>query len=56
MSGPNITFPNAKAHPAGFRASAQLRCFALSVPSIRRKRHESVMRLFISKNEEESLK
>src|SRR5258707_11117279 len=37
--------PYSKAQPAGFRATPQLRCLALSRTSIRRKCHESVMSL-----------
>src|SRR5258708_2503648 len=36
-------FPTAKAQPAWIRATTQLRRLALSGPSIRMKRHESVM-------------
>jgi hypothetical protein len=36
-------FPHPKAHPARFGATAQLTHLALSGPSIRRKRHKSVM-------------
>jgi len=36
-------FPRSKAHSAGFRATTQLTRLALSGPSLRRKRHESVM-------------
>ena len=36
-------FPHAKAQLAGCEATVQLRCPALSGPSLRRKRHESVM-------------
>jgi hypothetical protein len=37
-------FPHAKVQPAGFRAPPQLTRLALSGPTIRRKRHESVMK------------
>ena len=42
-------FPHSKAQPAGFRATTQLMHLALSDPSLRRKRHESVMSLVMKR-------
>ncbi len=45
LSGTDIALPNSKAQSAEFEATPQLMHLALSDPSIRRKRHESVMSL-----------
>jgi hypothetical protein len=44
VGGARRAVPHSQDHPAGFRATPQLTDWlALSVPSIRRKRHKSVM-------------
>jgi hypothetical protein len=45
VGGARRAVPRAQAHPAGFGVTPQPTRLALSVPSIRRKRHESVMSL-----------